>query len=312
MVSTDLRKLYLFESRIVPPPDPGPAIFNLPQLQLLHLKAVICTSSTLEELLSPTSLPALEILDFFSVHQTYAPSFQHQPPQPLAAQLPPNLQQLNSMFAQLQTPSPSASTQFHLPPYLLTPEIEHLALGPYSTRTLPLSALPLFASLVSLSIPIGLFLSSSLESSHFPSSLRALRITSAMTRSDEREQGRSQVDMMKRWETALVKAVQVLKTVRGGQGPGWGMRQMSSDEIDPSSSMQMEEPTISDEIEVVTSLSVRIIQEEENLGNFSGRLALPNRSSGYRLSYEWGTNGAESSSRDGGLELGQERWRETL
>ncbi|GAA5996358.1 hypothetical protein JCM5350_006832 [Sporobolomyces pararoseus] len=310
----ELRKLYLFESRIVPTPESASAIFNLPQLQLLHLKAVICTGSTLEQLLSRSSLPSLKILDFFSVHQSLVtPTLRHAPLQHVAGQAPPNLQQLNNMFAQLQTPTPSIPAQFHqLPPYTLTPEIEHLALGPYSTRTLPLTALPLFTSLISLSIPISLFLSSSLELSHFPPSLRALRITSAMTRTEEREQERNQTDLKKRWEVALRKAIQVFKAIGTGGSTEIGIERTLIDEPDLSISSGMEESILSSENEGVSSLRVRIVEEEESLEDHSGQLAIVERSTGYTLRYDWEKDDTGLSSRDGGLELGQERWRETF
>ncbi|GAA6014177.1 hypothetical protein JCM11491_004129 [Sporobolomyces phaffii] len=187
---TNLRKLWLFESRIVPSPP-----FHLPRLRLLHLKAVICTGSTLHDLLSPSALPTLDTLHFFSVHQSLVSAHAADPDAVAAFDAnrgPPTLGALNDMFGHLATrtrPASASAVSAHTAPYdAIAPQVRHLSLGAYSTRTLPLAALPQFEALESLSLPRAAFLSPAVDpASSFPSTLCALRVTPEMTRSDERD-----------------------------------------------------------------------------------------------------------------------------
>ncbi|GAA5903397.1 uncharacterized protein JCM6883_004992 [Sporobolomyces salmoneus] len=281
-----LRKLYLIESRIVPSLDPQSFPFYLPRLKLLHLKAVICTGSTLDELLSPSAIPNLDTLDFFSVHQSLVTPQQQLGRRNVDHQAPPNIQQLNAMFSHL---IPSPPTTRNLPPYHdLAPQIAHLSLGPYSTRTLPLSALPLFTSLVSLSIPIGLFLSPSLEPERFPLTLEALQITPETTRSEERAHERTGSEYRAQWEFARRKA---LNLFREKLEADFDVEEVTSEDASDFGGL-------GDNTRQGFCLQVdRIPNQDLEEGRRS-------------LRWAWMEDAVGSGIRDGRWELGQERWRE--
>lgn len=261
----------------------------------MHIKAVICTGSTLEDLLSPSAIPKLECLDFFSVHQSLVSPRQQQPRLDAAVDTAgPNLQQLNDMFAHLQTrhdPSPRDG-----PPYRdIASRIAHLSLGPYATRTLPLSALPLFDSLVTLSIPIGLFLSPSLVVDELAPSIRAIRITSEMTRSDERELNQDDVLRRNQWDLARRKGMDSLERFTRERGRA----SLIVDDTESDSAAWAEQS-----LQGITSLSLRLARGDEEPASTSGT------STRDVVECSWTTESATKGERDGPWDLGPERWRE--
>lgn len=227
------------------------------------------------------------------------------------AQSQPTLRELNDMFHQFQTPTSPSLPRENLPPYHdLAQQIIHLSLGPYSTRTLPLSSLPLFTSLVSLSIPRELFLSPSIEPSNFSPSLRAIRITPERTRSDEREDlrnGQDETGRTKRWEQALEKARRIFDPTltEGRTSRPRGLRLLELNPLGRSSGRREEGVT-----RVSSSFSVGFVPKEEvrpllatqvdsNLGESL-------------LWYEYGPSSPSLGDKDGSWELGHEQWRESL
>ncbi|GAA6060766.1 hypothetical protein JCM10212_006746 [Sporobolomyces blumeae] len=186
---SNLRKLCLSETRIVPSSRTRYRRLSLPRLRAMHLKAVICTGSSLHDLLDPRCVPELDTLDFLSVHQSVVAHNNVRNPRDPAQGAQPNLQQLNAMFASLRPRAMSRGDQPVAigPPYeAVAPRLRHLALGPHATRTLPASALTLFTSLVTLSLPIRLFLNREVAPDDLSPTLRAIRLTNeTTTRTDD-------------------------------------------------------------------------------------------------------------------------------
>ncbi|GAA5823876.1 hypothetical protein JCM5353_006390 [Sporobolomyces roseus] len=294
---TKIRKLDLFETRIVPSLPPTPTPFFLPHLQLLHLKAVICTGTTLDDLLSPSSVPNLDTLDFFSVHQSLVSHNAVRNQQNPANPAQPNLQQLNTMFANLRVSS------LHEPPYLASaPQIKHLSLGPYSTRTLPLSSLQLFTSLESLSIPLQLFLQD--EVTHLSPSLSAIRLTSAVSKTDRAGRVEKWRELRKNWRDGCEKICRTLSRSNVGlrepverfeqnQGSGASLFELLYGTEWESVPHVEAEPMEKD-----WTMCAAVREEEEQ-----GRICIQYLS-------EW--DDEREGARDGLWELGQENWRDRV
>ncbi|BGP26996.1 hypothetical protein Rt10032_c20g6284 [Rhodotorula toruloides] len=171
-----LRSLYLHETRLSPPrldsDRKHPVVF--PHLATLHLSAIIASGSSLTDLLSPETLPALRHLDYVAVHQSQIPA----------------AQQLEAVYqANPATPASVAATLARLCPdprehplVSLAPRLHSLAMGARAARTLSLALFtPLFAHancLTLFSLPLSTFLSDAFPSLSLPRSLLLLRLTS--------------------------------------------------------------------------------------------------------------------------------------
>ncbi|GAA5935950.1 uncharacterized protein JCM15063_001857 [Sporobolomyces koalae] len=299
---TNLRKLYLFETR-VESSSSAPALLCLPQLRSLHLKAVICTGSTLHELLSPATVPKLDTLAFLSVHQSLvgaAVGMVRHPEQP-RDQNQANLRILNTMFAHL-VPTPHDSSSLGRPAYSdLAPQIKHLTLGPYSTRTLPLASLPLFTSLASLSIPMRLFGSDAMDIHALACSLSALRLTSSVTRSDHREEQFDASLHRLRWTDAIQKALSMFESrtsnmIRVVRVASDSKNRISAQipSVDPVADMDIDIVELAFETEPPTPNSIACLVLDRNTS---------------RVSFEWVNvqNDPEEA-----WDLGFENWRDRL
>ncbi|GAA5887043.1 hypothetical protein JCM5296_001577 [Sporobolomyces johnsonii] len=198
-----LRRLYLTETRIVPSSAPDPPSLQLPSLTSLHLKATIFTGPTLSTLLLPSTVPSLATLDYLSVHQSLVglPVGSNNSLANILGGLSVNLQAARNA---------SGADSPILP---LAPQLKHLSLGPHSTRTLAPASLPLFSSLITLSLPVKLLLGPDIDASSLSQTLRAIRLTDEeMNRSrtveTPEETARSRYEEV---NNALIKALEVFQ-----------------------------------------------------------------------------------------------------
>ena len=117
---------------------------SLPLLSHLSIKGTIFSGLSLQVFLSPASLPALASLDYLSIHQSLVTG----PAQRFAAQL--------AGFA--------ASAAGDKPPFAtVAPQLVHLRVGDFRTRSLVADDLALCTHLKTLDVPLSAFHPSSAE-----------------------------------------------------------------------------------------------------------------------------------------------------
>lgn len=199
------------------------------------------------------------------------------------------------MFANLRVSS------LHEPPYLaLAPQIKHLSLGPYSTRTLPLSSLQLFTSLESLSIPLQLFLQD--EVTHLSQSLSALRLTSAVSKTDRAGRVENWRELRKNWRDGCEKICRTLSRSNGGLREPVERFEMTQGsqasllELLYGGNEWESVPHVEAELMEKDWTMCAAVREEEE----QGRICIQYRSE---------TDHERDSARDGLWEFGQENWR---
>jgi len=201
------------------------------------------------------------------------------------------------MFANLRPVS-----SIHDPPYLaIAPQIRHLSLGPYSTRTLPLSSLQHFACLESLTIPLRLFLQD--ELTNLSPSLTAIRLTSAVSKTDRDSRRENWRELRKNWRDGCEKICRILSGKDGRleepverfertKGRGDSLLDLLYGPLEGEDFVIFGK----DEIEKDWTLGAAV--EEEAV---DGKLCIQYRSE---------TEYDREKGRDGLWELGQENWRE--
>lgn len=173
----DLRTLYLSETRLTLSYPPSTSSLHLPNLLHLHLKSTIFAGPhSLSSLLSRAALPSLHTLDYLSVHQSLLGTGTG------GRGIPPSLNPPQTGLGAL-TNSLLASAPHHPSAEFeeLAPQIRHLALGNYPTKTLSPREVALCTGLLTLDVPIsmagdfGSHYSDPSAESTLPTTLRALR-----------------------------------------------------------------------------------------------------------------------------------------
>ncbi|BGP42761.1 hypothetical protein JCM10450v2_006872 [Rhodotorula kratochvilovae] len=181
----NLRRLWLNETRVTPSPD-GSAPLRLEQLSTLYLKAVIFTGHSLAQLLDTAALPALQHVEYHSVHQSLVNPVAPPAAAAAAATLPPGgASNLAAITANLAALSPATSSHTSAPSHPLlafAPQLTTLVLGAHAARSLPpptlLALLARADTLAGVRLPAALLLDapSLADALAACSALRALRL----------------------------------------------------------------------------------------------------------------------------------------
>lgn len=177
----DLTHLHLSETRLTlslsltstPPP------LLLPRLKHLHLRSTIFTSTSLPLLLHPLTVPSLRVLEYLSVHQSLVGSGMMPPSNPAGAGVGAGggLAALTASFSALGGGAEGGGGHaFFLP---LAPQLTHLALGSYVSKTLNLGDVLACEGLQTFDVPISWWLATGAgeggERGEWPIGLRAIR-----------------------------------------------------------------------------------------------------------------------------------------